>query len=241
MKKTLTILLASIALPATAQTVEIFELPEGCEAYLTVQTQECSVDHMFSCEGDDEGHQRRVSINENGVNYLGEIDEETQWIESVHLGAGHREALSEEITDRASISDLIEQGIDTYDFTTESEEIGQSRYVGQDSLTGETVMIDGVLLDQTQYNITAYGSDGEVRWSSEGNEYISKRYRMFFSGTSTVTTPNGTFESEDNPVEFLFPGETGFLSANPKFGCGETLSSAPSTLIDRLEALQNEL
>lgn len=241
MKKALTLLLAAMAVPASGQTVEVFELPEGCEAFMTVQTQECSVDHMFTCEGDPETHQRRVSITENGVNYLGTIDEETQWLESVHIGAGHREQLSEEITDRASFTDLVEQGIDTYDFTTESEEVGQRRYVGQDSLTGEQVTIDGVLLDETQYNITAYDADGEVLWSSEGNEYISQRHRLFFSGTSTITGPNGSFDSEDAPVEFLFAGETGFLSANPKYGCGETLSSAPSSLIDRLEALQNEL
>jgi len=161
MKKALTLLLAAMAVPASGQTVEVFELPEGCEAFMTVQTQECSVDHMFTCEGDPETHQRRVSITENGVNYLGTIDEETQWLESVHIGAGHREQLSEEITDRASFT--------------------------------------------------------------------------------TISGPNGSFDSEDAPVEFLFAGETGFLSANPKYGCGETLSSAPSSLIDRLEALQNEL
>jgi len=86
MKKALTLLLAAMAVPASGQTVEVFELPEGCEAFMTVQTQECSVDHMFTCEGDPETHQRRVSITENGVNYLGTIDEETQWLESVHIG-----------------------------------------------------------------------------------------------------------------------------------------------------------
>lgn len=240
MKKTLLILGATIAAPAAAQTVDVFELPAGCEAYLTIQTEDCSVDHIFTCEGDLEGTQRRVSIGEDGVSYIGQIDAETQWIESVHLFSGHVERLSDEVTDRASISELIENGVDTYDFTTESEEIGQTRYVGQDSLTGRQVTIDGVTLDETQYNIIAYDEDGEVKWSSEGNEYISQRFRMFLAGTSTITTGEGSFDTEDNPVEFIFEGEPGFLSANPKYGCGETLSSAPS-LLDRLEALNNEL
>ena len=32
----------------------------------------------------------------------------------------------------------------------------------------------------------------------------------------------------DRPVQFIFPGEPGFLSANPKFDCGAVLSSAPA-------------
>lgn len=225
MKKTLTCLFISAAVSAQAQTAEVFELPAGCEAYLTVQTEACSVDHIFTCEGDAEGHQRRISIGENGVTYAGQIDAETQWIESFHIGSGHVERLEDDPRDRASISELVEMGIDTYDFQTESEEIGTSRYVGQDSLTGRQVTIDGVVLDETQYNITAYDSDGEVRWQAEGNEFISQRFNMFLSGSSVITTPNGSFDNDDNPVEFIFPGEAGFLSAHPKHGCGETLSS----------------
>ena len=227
MKKILTCLFISAAMPASAQTAEVFELPAGCEAYLTVQTEACSVDHIFTCEGDTEGHQRRISIGENGVTYAGEIDAETQWIESVHFGSQHVERLEADPRDRASISELIEMGIDTYDFQTESDEVGTSRYVGQDSLTGRQITIDGVVLDETQYNITAYDSNGDVKWASEGNEYISQRFNMFLSGSSEITTPNGSFDNDDNPVEFIFPGEPGFLSANPKHGCGETLSSFP--------------
>lgn len=240
MKKTLIALLASAALPASAQTPDTFELPAGCSAYLTVQTEACSVDHIFTCEGDSEGTQRRVSIGENGLSYVGQIDSETQWIESLHLSSGHAERLSDEVTDPASFSELVESGIDTYDFTTESEEVGQTRYVGQDSLTGQQVTIDGVTLDETQYNITAYDADGEVKWSSEGNEYISQRFRMFLSGSSTITTERGTFDNDDNPVEFIFEGEPGFLSKFPKYGCGETLSSAPSPQ-QRLEAINDQL
>ena len=64
--------------------------------------------------------------------------------------------------------------------------------------------------------------------------------RMFLAGTSEVTNENGSFELEGNPVEFIFEGEPGFLSASPKYGCGLSDTSAPS-ILDRLEALNNEL
>lgn len=240
MHKPLIALLTTFALPAAAQTVDVFEMPAGCDAYLTIQSEDCSVDHIFTCEGDAEGTQRRFSIGLDGPTYAGQIDAETQWIESFHLSSGHSEFLSEEVADPASISELVETGIDTYDFTTESEEIGQSRYVGFDSLTGNQITIDDVLLDETEYSITAYDAAGEVKWSSKGNEYISQRFNMFLAGNSEITTPNGTFDSNGSPVEFIFEGEPGFLSANPKHGCGVTESAAPS-LKHRLEALQNEL
>jgi hypothetical protein len=48
---------------------------------------------------------------------------------------------------------------------------------------------------------------------------------MFLSGTGRVTTPTDSFDKDDRPIEFIFPGEPGFLSANPKHGCGVQLSS----------------
>lgn len=227
MTGTLTLFAAlALALPAFAQsTPETFSLPAGCEAYLTVQGADCSVDHHFTCEGDPQGYKSRASLNENGMTYIGTVDDEAQWMTSFHVFSGHSERLSEDNPDPASISELIEFGVDTYDFTTQSDEIGVSRYVGQDSLTGRQITIDGVTLDETQYNITAYDGDGSVMWQSEGNEFISRNWRMFLSGTTTVTTPDDAFDLNGSPVEFIFPGEPGFLSANPKHGCGVEMSS----------------
>lgn len=219
-------LLALICLATPAAAQDVFSLPAGCEAYLTVQGASCQVEHHFTCQGDPDSHQRRVSLDERGLTYAGEIDAEAQWISSIHVISNHSERLAPNPVDPASFSELIATGVDTYDFETLSDEIGTTRYVGQDSLTGRQVTIDGVTLDETAYQITAYDAAGDVVWESQGNEFISRDWRMFLSGTSTVTTPNGTFETDDRPVEFIFPGEPGFLSARPKHGCGVAISSA---------------
>ncbi len=211
-----------LAAPAAAQ--DTFNLPQGCEAYLTIQARDCSVSHHFTCEGDPEGHQRRVDLTEEGMVYAGAIDRETQWIESFHVLSGHSERLESSPADRASMTELIATGTDTYDFQTLSAEIGPTRYAGQDRLTGETVTIDGVDLRQTEYEITATTPDGTFLWSSEGREYISDEFRMFISGTGTTTTSDETWESDGTPVEFIFPGEPGFLSSQPKHGCGVMMS-----------------
>jgi hypothetical protein len=218
------IILVPVESAAQSQSAPTFALPTGCTAYVTVQMKSCSVSHHFTCEGDPEGLQRRVDLGEEGVSYFGAIDAETQWIESFHMFTGHSERLEDDPVDRASFTELTTNGADSYDFQTLSDEIGTTRYVGQDTLTGQTVTIDGVTLDETEYNITAYDSGGGMIWQSRGREYISREWRMFLSGQSTITTPDDEFDTDDSPMEFVFPDEPGFLAARPKFGCGSVMS-----------------
>jgi hypothetical protein len=214
-----------------------FSLPAGCDAYLTVQNKDCSVDHHFICEGDPEGNKSRVSLSQMGMTYVGTVDDETQWINSLHVMSDRNEILGENPTDPASLTELIEIGIDTYDFTTISNGTEITRFVGQDSLTGQQFTIDGVTLDETQYNITAYDSAGEVIWKSEGNEFINRNWRFFLAGRSLITTPDDQFETDGSPVEFIYPGEPGFLSAHPKHGCGVEMSNALPTIETPLQRL----
>lgn len=218
------IALALICLAGPAAAQSTFSLPANCTAYLTVQDESCTVEHHFTCANDPEGHQRRVSLDEQGMTYLGEIDAEAQWIASFHVLSGHRERLEADPAEPASLSELIATGADDYDFRTLSDEIGTTRYVGRDTLTGRQITIDGVTLDETTFDITAFDAAGNEIWSSQGREFINRDWRMFLSGTGTLTTQSGTFERANRPVEFIFPGEPGFLSAEPKHGCGVAIS-----------------
>jgi hypothetical protein len=218
------IAVALLLLPGAALAQVPFALPQGCTAYVTIQMASCTVSHAFTCAADPAGVQRRVDLDEEGVTYFGAIDAEAQWLESTHVRAGHSEALAPDPADPMSFSELVETGVDNFDFTTLSDEIGPTRFVGGDSLTGQTVVIDGVTLEQTRYSIRATDAAGTEMWSSEGFEFISRDWRMFLSGVSTITVPGGTFDSDDRPVEFIFPDEAGFLSPDPKHGCGMVMS-----------------
>ena len=228
------------AAPAFAQEAQpdrrTFQPPTGCEAYLTVQMASCTVSHHFTCSADPEGLQRRVDMDEEGVTYFGAIDAQTQWVESHHVLSQHSEFLAPNPRDPASFDDLLAKGQDAWDFTTNSPELGPTRYVGQDRLTGETAEIDGVTLDRTEYAITAYDAQGNEIWRSTGNEYISRDWRMYLSGTSSVVVGEEVAESDDTPVEFIFPGEPGFLSVSPKHGCGQVMSSFDAPLSPAPEA-----
>lgn len=218
----------AILIGGPAMAADTFALPQGCDAFVTVQSRSCSVEHYFTCESDPEGVKRRVSLGEEGLTYVGSTDREAQWLASFYPLTGHGEELSDAPADPASLTELLEKGVDSYDFETTSDEVGTTRYVGEDRLTGQIVTIDNVALQQTAYNITAYGADGTELWSSSGNEFVNADWRGFLGGTGTVIVPDGPFDKDDRPVEFIFPGEPGFLSANPKFDCGAVLSSAPA-------------
>lgn len=217
-------LITLLAAPVAAQE---FTPPAGCEAYLTVQKRDCEVDHHFRCARDPAGHQQRASFNETQMTYLGTIDAETQWVISHRVPYNYTEELEPNPAEPASFSTLLETGTDAYDFETESAQVGTTRYVGSDTLTGRTVTIDGVTLEETNYQMTASDSSGAMLWQSEGTEYISREWRMFVAGQSTVTTPTNTFETDSRPMQFITAGEAGFLSLEPKFGCDILMSAAP--------------
>jgi len=215
-------IISTLAAPLAAQE---FALPVGCEAFLTVQGRDCQVDHHFRCEGDPAGHQSRVTMSESGLTYVGTTDSEGQWISSHHVSAGSVEKLAPNPADAASFSELVATGSDTYDFVTLSAQNGPTAYVGGDTLTGKQVVIDGVTLDETTYRISARDDEGTEVWASLGREFISREFRVFLSGAGTVTTPSDSFETDGTPVQFIKPGESGFLSIKPKFGCGVLMSS----------------
>jgi hypothetical protein len=237
MRRLALLALLPLAAPALAQEAapsqqasRTFQPPAGCTAYVTVQMSSCTVSHHFTCENDPAGWQRRVDMDEEGVTYFGAIDRQTQWVESFHVLSQHSEVLAPNPADPASFDDLLSKGEDHWDFTTDSREIGPTRYVGHDRLTGETATIDGVTLDRTEYAITAYAPDGSEIWRGTGSEYISRDWRMFISGVTSIAVGEEVEESDDTPKEFLLPGERGFLSVNPKYGCNEVLSDLGAPL-----------
>ena len=226
MKTGLTIALLA-ATPVAAQ--ETFGLPQGCEAYVTVQKRGCIVSHVFTCEGDAEGDQRRVDLTEAGMSYVGRIDVETHWVESYQPDTGSNNTLGPTITDPASYSTLLRDGRDTFDFETTSDVYGVTRYVGWDELTGDEVVIDGVTMQATNYQVTAYLPDGTESWSVTGGQFVVPQWGRFMPGTRTITSSNGVSDRDTTPVEFLFPGEDGFLAAKPVYDCSVVLSSLEST------------
>jgi hypothetical protein len=212
-----------LAVPATAQDA-IFGVPEGCDAYLTVQLKSCEVEHHYECAADPAGFKRDVRLGLSGILGGSTIDDEAQWIQSYSVQGNTARRLEANPIDRHSLTDLFATGVDTFDLRTLSSQSPAVRFVGEDRLTGDDVVIDGVPLEGVAFEISALDANGNELFARSGREYVSREWRMFFSGVQEVTSPDQTVGLDTSPVEFIFPGEPGFLSSRPKHGCGDAIS-----------------
>lgn len=203
------------ALPAVAA-AQSFSTPEGCEGVLTVQHHGCLMINVWQCEVDPEGDKWIALIGEAGVFSVQHVDREFQWLESFKPPG--TETLEIPAPDPASMTDLLENGIDTWEFVINKDE-GAERNVGYDALTGLEVVIDGEPLLQTEFEGKTLTIDGELIEEGSGRQYISAKHRMFFFGEnwSGDTSENALNLS---PVEFIYPGENGFFAQKPIYECG---------------------
>ena len=214
-----------LAAPAMAGT---FTPPEGCTAFLTVQSKGCRVSNHYTCEADPAGDQWRADFDQEGVFFISRIDSEAQWVESFEIDPPARQTLDPNPADPASFSDLLATGNDSYIFGLSKDTGERSRVRGNDRLTGRQVVIDGITLQETEFNFTETDLSGTIQRRSRGNEYIHPEWRVFFSGPSEWDGGDGTFLPLDgSPVQFIMPGEPGFASTQPLFDCDAVMSSLP--------------
>lgn len=212
------------AVPAVA--ADLFPLPKGCTAYATVQERNCQVSQHYRCSGDAAGDQWSAYMDGSGLYYLSRIDGETRWIESIDPIDGSSEKIGTE-TDSASFTTLLQSGRDDFDFTTVSSSGEERRYKGFDQITGEQVTIDGVALERTRFELSAFASDGSFLWRRQGKQLINREWRIFFSDAEDFDNAAGDkVNTVDTPVDFAFPGDKGFLSTEPKFDCDTVTAEA---------------
>lgn len=219
-------------LAAGAAQAGTFQLPAGCTGVVTVQQRNCEVSHYYRCEGDPEGHTHRIDLGEEGIIFFTVTDYEGRWLDSTDVDPPSRSTMGIEL-DPASLSELLETRTDSFDFSMRDDNGVIEEYRGYDTLTGESVDIDGVTLLRTQFEMSVY-SNGTLIWGSEGREFVWPEQRVFLAGKSKVTLPSGeTYERDGTPIRIDFPGDEGFLSTRPIQGCSVGLADAADLLDER--------
>lgn len=210
---------------ATQAGAEDFTPPQGCTAFLAVQTRACTVSHHYTC-ADSPGDLWRMDFDEQGAFYLGLIDAEAQWIESRSLPSGTITRTLFPARDAASVSTLLSTGYDDWDFD-EIRGGERTRVTGFDRLTGGTEVIDGETLLGTEFETRYYTEGGTLISTITGREYVSATHRRFFSGIRTWRSGDQEDTTDSSPAEFLYPGDPGFASTQPRHNCGPMLSALP--------------
>ncbi len=224
--KTLLMLFVLIGAPVSAGT---FTPPQGCTAFLTVQSRQCRVSNYYKCSADAAGDQWRQDFDQEGLFFKSRIDAETQWIESFDMNPEVRQSLDPGAEDPASFTDLTAKGRDDFAFGLTKDTGEQTRVRGFDRLTGKSFVIDGVPLKQTEFEFTETDLAGNILRQSRGNEFISEDYRMFFSGPSEWNNGTGYVPIDGSPVQFILPGEPKFGTTEPIFDCDAVVSSLPAS------------
>ena len=196
-----------------------FTPPLGCKAFLTVQTLECHVSHHYTCMGDAKGDQWRADFDAEGIFYLSRIDTEGQWLESQDFFSPSVQLLDANPVDPASFTELLSD-VDSFDFNLTKDNGEETRVTGFDQLTGADLTIDGVSLKETNFSFYETDRSGKLLRQAVGTEFISPKWRMFFSGPSKWNFGDDEWIAvEDRPIKFLEPSDSGFLSNTPLFGC----------------------
>ena len=217
--------------PAGAAT---FLPPQGCDLNMTVQLRGCVAAQHFTCSADAPGDQWVTYFDREGARFTSRIDAETRWMESIDLRSGLVDRLEPDAPDHASFSTLLRTGHDDFDFWTRSNTGERLRNIGEDRLTGETATIDGVELELTEFSLRVFGEDGELLIQSQGQQFISREHGRFYGGVEESSDWTGAHnEKDDSPVTFAFPGEAGFGSTDPVFGCDMQMVRAVPSAISR--------
>ncbi|MEM6758001.1 MAG: hypothetical protein AAF601_00840 [Pseudomonadota bacterium] len=226
--RALSLTLTMIAAPALA---DQFVPPVGCTASLTVQSKNCEVTHVYTCEGDPVGVNWSVTFDNDGPVFVDKIDYETQWLETFHVFQGVRESLITPAADPASLTELLATGIDSYDFRLRAED-GEIRVVGYDQIVGDVLTIDDEPLLPMVFE-GRYEDDTGVFMTISGTQYVSEKHRRFFGGIFEVTEDGDTRTWDASPFEFIYPGEPGFLDKTPRYECAASMIGyAPYPQID---------
>lgn len=217
-------LFALMLLLASPVMAETYTPPAGCTATITYHTKSCVVSHLMVCDFDPEGYHWRATFFDDGRMVLGQYDHEANWAFTDFTASGTTEVLDPTSPDLSSLTTLFRESYDDYDFTRYHSGGYSLHYKGWDKLTGETVIIDDVPLFRTQYDIYGRYADGTEFWHGYGFQYASPDFRRFFGGIDH-SERDGQITTEDNsPVDFVRPGEDGFLTTKPLYGC-ETATS----------------
>ena len=216
----------ALVLPLPAAAAGPFQPPQGCTTTMTVRARACRVSNHYTCTADVPGDKWRADFDQEGMFFLSRTDIESQWVESFDLNPTVRQTLDPGASDPASFTELL-GGSDTFAFGLTRDDGEETDVTGFDRLTGKTVVIDGITLQETEFKFTESDRSGAVLRRSKGFEYVNADWRLFFAGPSEWDDGTGYVPIDGSPLQFVFPGEPGFGATQPLFDCDPVLSGLP--------------
>lgn len=219
-KKHISVALAAItSLSATASFADYDVIPEGCTPILTVQTAMCMVSTNWTCGDEPWGV---VSFDTDGLLSIirhtsqgAPIDAEYIWDNSYDLVVGEPE-------DPYSLAMMMLNGRESYALQISHTDPTGTRtqsLTGTDIFTGETLEVSGHSLREIETNVEYLEADGTLNYRATGTLHMLQDPLVLLNGSGVAVDGQGEFDYDDTPFELIFPGQPGFGSTTPQYGC----------------------
>jgi hypothetical protein len=207
--------------PAFAMADTTMDMPARCAGFLTVQLENCSLLNHWRCDSDPADRYRVTTIDHTRTPIREGI---LAGLSLVEIGPGSGEAPWSFInTDVEDHTTLMQTGRDTYAGTYQHDDLSKGPFVeGESILTGRTVTIDGITLNEVQ-------STSSFTYPQGGSsQKIVMQYTLdtleIWIPDRIIDPATGDVTLHFGPTDFIWPGEDGFMSTAPTANC-EPLTS----------------
>lgn len=206
---------AVLALPVCGW-AQVYTVPAGCEAIVTVQSRSCLVRQVMRCADNPDGATIAL-VRQEGEDVLLRQDAGSQTIEAVSVGTGEV-VRTVVVTDPIDARLAAKTGHDGFDLEQDGGPGPRERFAGEMVSDGAPVIIDGVLLvPLAAETVITTIKTGETRTLRQ-TLLFEPRERIAYVATTQMTDPPGAL-LDRTPVSFILPGEAGFLSMEPDYDC----------------------
>ena len=207
-------ILALLAAPAMAQD---YVPPAGCEAILTVQGQSCTARHVMRC-ADNPGGFTVAVVGAPGIVAFTVFDGGSMATRSEDRETGEVFSANP-VADPLDVIAAVQTGADSFDMTVTRDSDGlQYRHVGEFHRDGDPVLIGGRQLWPLAGTRTISNPAGDQSVTMHNTMLFDPALRITF-GAQAHRADTGVLTQDWTPVTFALPGEPGFLTMEPAYGC----------------------
>lgn len=223
MRTAIAIVMSLLPLAATADESDQLVPREFCTPLYTVQKRGCVAEHVLICRTPDQVIYRNEYIEDGALVDVTFTDEDYEFLDE--WNADGREVVLDLVENRDpfSLSNLRETGVDVFDQTAllDMQIVAprEANILGDARLTGESLDLDGSVLDEVAVRATLDLATMEI-WM-EGTSYIDRATGTMFDGEFRMTIDGHAEEVPGAPVKVLREGDRGFMHDITLFDCGQ--------------------
>lgn len=212
---------AILAMPFPAFAAELPDMRESCTPLYTVQKQACIVENVWRCDGEEEGEENVLFVNETIFpDYIDTKFYNEEYEQVAPLTSRWKRKIKRK--GAFAMSDFLADGQDMLFEGGQLDLLGDGyplpvQIEGEMRLTGEQVTLSGDMFERAETKLV--GRVGPLKYLKSGDAYFDRETRTIFGGAFSHGVPPNLMTVESHPVEIIRAGEDGFMAEAGVYGC----------------------